>query len=368
MAFGPFMMVYHKRTKSPIHTAPKQNLLEAKLNSTLWQEVLPTFSVLNSVYQVLLGIASACLPPAYLPSVCLPSVCLLSACLPSAFAGLFVSSDLLVSVGLFVFSGILVSAGLAVFSALLVSAGHVVFSDLLVFAGLVVYSDLLVFAGPVVFSDLLVSAGLVVFSDLLVSAGLVVFSGLLVSAGLVVFSGLLVSAGLVVSVVLFVSVGLAVSSGLVAAVGLVASVGLVVSVADFAETLAAVDIAVAFVVSVPVSVVAVEADSPGRPRFFDFPNSDYYSSSSSSVEVVEWESVHSPTDVHTNYGLCSTPSNPGLHHNKNSGHYYNNSNPGYNIVSDTNDLPMDATTNHPKKTNQLICREQHTHSSYQAAQ
>ena len=57
-------------------------------------------------------------------------------------------------------------------------------------------------------------------------------------------------------------------------------------VADVAEPQASVDIAPAFAVLVPVSVVAVEVDSSGRPRFFAFPNIDYYSSSSSSVEVV----------------------------------------------------------------------------------
>ena len=60
----------------------------------------------------------------------------------------------------------------------------------------------------------------------------------------------------------------------------------VVSVADVAEPQASVDIAVAFVVLVPVSVVVVEVDSPGRPKFFAFPNVDHYASFSSSVEVV----------------------------------------------------------------------------------
>ena len=59
----------------------------------------------------------------------------------------------------------------------------------------------------------------------------------------------------------------------------------VVSVAHVAEPQASVDIAVVFVVLVPVSVVAVEVDSSGHPRFFAFPNIDYYSRSSSSVEV-----------------------------------------------------------------------------------
>ena len=60
----------------------------------------------------------------------------------------------------------------------------------------------------------------------------------------------------------------------------------VVPVADFAEPQASVDIAVAFDFLVPVSVVAIEVDSPGRPSFFAFPNIDYYASCSSFVEVV----------------------------------------------------------------------------------
>ena len=59
-----------------------------------------------------------------------------------------------------------------------------------------------------------------------------------------------------------------------------------VFVADVAEPQASVDIAVAFVVLVPVSVFVVEVDSPVRPKFLAFPNVDYFSSSSSSVEVV----------------------------------------------------------------------------------
>jgi hypothetical protein len=53
-----------------------------------------------------------------------------------------------------------------------------------------------------------------------------------------------------------------------------------------AEPQASVDIAVAFVVLIPVSVVVVEVDSSGRPKFLAFPNVDYFASSSSSVEVV----------------------------------------------------------------------------------
>jgi hypothetical protein len=60
----------------------------------------------------------------------------------------------------------------------------------------------------------------------------------------------------------------------------------VVSIADVAEPQAAVDIAAAFVVLVPVSVAVVDVDSSGRPKFLAFPNVDHYASSSSSVEVV----------------------------------------------------------------------------------
>ncbi len=60
----------------------------------------------------------------------------------------------------------------------------------------------------------------------------------------------------------------------------------VVFVADVAEPQASVDIAAVFVVLVPVSVVGVEVDSSGRPKFLAFPNVDHFASSSSSVEVV----------------------------------------------------------------------------------
>ena len=55
---------------------------------------------------------------------------------------------------------------------------------------------------------------------------------------------------------------------------------------DVAELQASVDIAVAFVFLVPVSVVVVEVDSSGRPKFFAFPNICSFPNCSSSVEVV----------------------------------------------------------------------------------
>ena len=52
------------------------------------------------------------------------------------------------------------------------------------------------------------------------------------------------------------------------------------------EPQVSVDIAVAFVVLVPVSVVVAGVDSSGLPRFLAFPNIDHFASPSSSVEVV----------------------------------------------------------------------------------
>jgi hypothetical protein len=65
----------------------------------------------------------------------------------------------------------------------------------------------------------------------------------------------------------------------------VVSVALVF-VAVVAEPQASVDIAVAFHVLLPVSVVGVEVDSLGHPKFFVFPNVDLYATCSSSVEAV----------------------------------------------------------------------------------
>jgi hypothetical protein len=140
-----------------------------------------------------------------------------------------------------------------------------------------------------------------------------------------------------------------------------------VGVAGIAELQVSGDIALAFDVLVPVAVVAVEVYSSGRPRFHAFPNVDYFASSSSSVEVVREESVHSSTGVRTNYGLDSVLSNLGLHQNKNLEYVHNKPTPGHSNVSDTNDLPIDATTNHTRKTCLHLCQEQRTHSSYQAS-
>src|SRR4030042_4996870 len=137
------------------------------------------------------------------------------------------------------------------------------------------------------------------------------------------------------------------------------------SVADVAEPQASVDIALAFDVLVPVSVVAVEVYSSGRPRFFAFPNIDYHASSSSSVDVVGQESVYSSTGVRTNYVLCSILSNLDLHQNKNLEQRYNNPSPGYSNVSDTNVLPTDATTHHSRRRCPRLRQGRRTHRSYQ---
>jgi hypothetical protein len=104
-----------------------------------------------------------------------------------------------------------------------------------------------------------------------------------------------------------------------------------------------------FAVSIPVSVVVEGVDIFRRSIFFLFPNIDYYTSLSNFVEDVDKESVGSPTDAHANYDLCRILSNQSLYHNKNMGYIYNKSNPDHNNVSDTSALPIDATTNHPRK-------------------
>ena len=137
----------------------------------------------------------------------------------------------------------------------------------------------------------------------------------------------------------------------------------VVSVADAAEPQASVDIVVAFAVLVLVSVVVAEVDSPGCSKFFVFPNIYSFPNCSNSVEAFGEESAHSSTDAHTNHDLCSILSNLGLYQNKNLEHCYNNPSPCYNNVSDTNDLPKNATTNHSRNICLHQCQGQHRHTS-----
>jgi len=118
---------------------------------------------------------------------------------------------------------------------------------------------------------------------------------------------------------------------------------------------------------VPVSAVAAEVDSPGRPTFLAFPNVDHYASSSSSAGVVGYELVRSSTGARSNYGPCSILSNLGPHRNKNLERCYNNPSPGHNNMSDTTDLPIDATTSRSRRTSLHLHQEQRKHRSYQAS-
>ena len=136
--------------------------------------------------------------------------------------------------------------------------------------------------------------------------------------------------------------------------------------ADAAAPQVFVCIAPGVAVSVPAAVVAAVVYSSGHPRFFVFPNSDSCPSSSSSAAVVGEESARTPSGVHTNYGLCSTLSNPGPDRNKNVAHSHNKPNPGRNNVSGTSGLPRDATTSHSRKTALPLYQEQRTPRRYPA--
>ena len=114
---------------------------------------------------------------------------------------------------------------------------------------------------------------------------------------------------------------------------------------------------IVFVVSSPVSVVVEGADICRRPTFFLFPNIDCYTSLSSSVEDLDNESVGNSTGARANDGPCSIFSSRSLYHNKNQGYICNKPNPDHNNVSDTNDLPIDATTNHDRKRCLLLYPE-----------
>jgi hypothetical protein len=142
----------------------------------------------------------------------------------------------------------------------------------------------------------------------------------------------------------------------------------VVSVADVAEPRVSDNTPVPSAASAPVSAVVVEVDIPGHPTFFAFPNVEYYARSANSDEGVGDESVHSSTGGHTNYDFYSILSTLDLRHNKSSEHCYNNPSPGHNTVSDTNDLPKDATRNHSRKTGLQQFQEQRKHWAYQALQ
>ena len=165
-------------------------------------------------------------------------------------------------------------------------------------------------------------------------------------------------------------VAFAVESGVVfvaAEPGVVVVFAAAVLSGDVAEPRFSVHIPVPSAVSVPVSGVVVEVDSPGRPRFFAFPSIDYYARSASSVVIVGEESGHDSTGARTNYGPYSILSSPGLHHNKTLEHCYNNSSPGHNTVNDTNGHTRDATTSHSRKRGLHLSQGQRKHRPYQAA-
>jgi hypothetical protein len=159
----------------------------------------------------------------------------------------------------------------------------------------------------------------------------------------------------------------AVVGGLIAAPAAVSLVAEPAFVSDAAAHQVCVGIPFPFDVSVPVSPVLTGADSAGHPMFLVFPSVDLYASSSSSVEVAWWESSHSSSGGRTNHGDCSILSSLGLNRNKNSEHGCSKPTHGRNNESDTNGLPMDATTTRSRKTNQRLYQEQRKRRSYQGA-
>ena len=220
----------------------------------------------------------------------------------------------------------------------------------------------LVVSGPEVVSavaasgpEVLSAVGLVVSGPEVVSAVNLVVSGPeVVSAVAASGPEVLSAVGLVVSGPEVVSAVAASGPEVLSAVGLVVSGPEVVSavaasIVHVSERQVFVNIHIVFVVSIPVFVVVEGVDIFRRSIFFLFPNSDYSANLSSFVEGVDEESVDSPTDAHANYDLCRILSNESLYHNKNMGYIYNKPNPDHNNVSDTTDLPTDATTNHPRK-------------------
>jgi hypothetical protein len=128
-----------------------------------------------------------------------------------------------------------------------------------------------------------------------------------------------------------------------------------------AEPQAYVHTRIAFHVLLPASVTPVEVYNPGHPRSLAFPSVDYHASFSSSVEVVDKESVHSATGVRTNDGLYSILSTLGLRQNRNLELYHSKPNLDHNNVTDTNDLPTDATTSHSRKRRPHRYQGQHRH-------
>jgi hypothetical protein len=134
------------------------------------------------------------------------------------------------------------------------------------------------------------------------------------------------------------------------------------SIAHVSGRQVSVHIRTVFAVSIPASVVVAAVDIFRHSIFCLFPNIDYYTSLSNFSEDVDKESVGSPTDAHANDDLGSILSTLGLYRNRNRGYIYNKSNPDHNNVSDTSALPIDATTNHPRKRCLHQCQGQRRHT------
>jgi len=147
----------------------------------------------------------------------------------------------------------------------------------------------------------------------------------------------------------------------------VVSVAVVVfEIVDVAEPRVSADIVLAVVVLIPVSVVVVSVNNPEHPRSSSFPNIGYPASFSSSVEVVNEEHVDNSSCDRANYGSDSNLSNRGRHHNKNLEHDCNRPSHDHNTMSDTSDLPTDATRNHSRRTGLCLYWAQHKHYWYRA--
>jgi hypothetical protein len=130
----------------------------------------------------------------------------------------------------------------------------------------------------------------------------------------------------------------------------VALLSVVFDIADAAARRVFVGTSAAVVVLSPVSAAAACAYSPERPNVFSFPNTGCPASSSSCVEAVNEESIDNSKRSRANCDCGSILSNRGLRHNKTLGHCCNKPSHDRNTVSDTSDLPTDATRNHSRKT------------------
>jgi hypothetical protein len=115
-----------------------------------------------------------------------------------------------------------------------------------------------------------------------------------------VASGLSLGIASFVAVSEFVSFA-AVSTAVFASADIAAAVfaAAVSAAADIVEPQVSGNTPVPSAASVPVSVVVVGADSPGRPTFFAFPNVDRRATASSSGGDVGNQSVHSATGSRT---------------------------------------------------------------------